>query len=50
MVNDINKVIQKKYPHLEVNVVKYSEVKKNNKYFRTNINYFYFNNYNIICC
>lgn len=34
MVNDINKVIQKKYPHLEVNVVKYSEVKKNNKYFR----------------
>ena len=34
MKNDINKTLLKKYPHLEVNVVKYSEVKKDNKYFR----------------
>ena len=32
--NDINKILLKKFPHLEVNVVKYSEVKKDNKYFR----------------
>lgn len=32
--NDINKILLKKFPHLEISVVKYSEVKKDNKYFR----------------
>lgn len=40
MVNDINKVIQKKYPHLEISVVKYSEVQTDNESKRIDSEYF----------
>lgn len=33
-MNNIDKTIQKKYPHLEINIINLHEVKKDNKYFR----------------